>query len=200
MPRASQINRAERKRGKFTSGQMISATKKVLTDGMSLRAAASLYGMCHVTLSRYVAKVKQGIPIQVGYNLAGKIFSVEQEKILEKYLIEAGTRHSGLCPMSFRKLAYQLAKKYELEVPAQWEESECATRGWFTRFLQRNRKLSIRKPQATSVARATSFNHTTVNDFFDRLENVIEKFDIDASRIYNFDETGIKTIKIQKLI
>ncbi|CAG4975337.1 unnamed protein product [Parnassius apollo] len=51
----------------------------------------------------------------------------------------------------------------------------------------------LRTAEATSVARAKGFNRHEVRRFYENLESLIDKRNIDASRFYNMDETGILT-------
>ncbi|XP_029674809.1 uncharacterized protein LOC115242559 [Formica exsecta] len=61
--------------------------------------------------------------------------------------------------------------------------------------MKRQPQLSIRCAQPTSMSRATSFNETNVNIFFDNLQNVIDKYKFETKDIYNADETGITTVQ-----
>lgn len=53
--------------------------------------------------------------------------------------------------------------------------------------------MTIRQPEPTSVARTRGFNKPQVYRYFDILEREVDKHKIDATRIYNVDETGIQT-------
>ena len=67
--------------------------------------------------------------------------------------------------------------------------------------MERHPEISLRKPEATSVQRATGFNQPRVMEFFDLLEKIIEKENLTPQRIYNMDETGLSTVqKPQKIL
>ena len=69
-------------------------------------------------------------------------------------------------------------------------EAGMAGKEWLRQFLKRHPSLSIRVPQATSIARATAFNPHTVSKFFEKLGELFDKYKFHPSSVYNFDETG----------
>ncbi|KAF2895543.1 hypothetical protein ILUMI_10630 [Ignelater luminosus] len=94
-----------------------------------------------------------------------------------------------------RILSYQYAKELKLIIPPTWEKEKKATEDWLKGFKQRYKAvLSLRKLEKTSLSRATAFNTTTVNNFFDNLEQVMGKNIFTADRVYNCDETGVTTV------
>nr|XP_023011718.1 uncharacterized protein LOC111502004 [Leptinotarsa decemlineata] len=73
------------------------------------------------------------------------------------------------------------------------DKYEKAGDDWLSSFLSRHNQISLRTPEATSVARAKGFNRREVGRFYENLEDLTAKHDINASRLYNMDETGIST-------
>ncbi|CAM4572986.1 unnamed protein product [Leuciscus chuanchicus] len=71
-----------------------------------------------------------------------------------------------------------------------------AGKDWLTSFLRRTTSLSIRCPQATSIQRATSFNKSNVNSFFQNVQKVLDRHKFKAKDIWNMDETGITTVQV----
>ena len=52
-------------------------------------------------------------------------------------------------------------------------------------------------PEGTSIPRATAFNRYNVDMFFDQYEGIITRpnFKLEPHRIWNLDETGVKTVQ-----
>ncbi|XP_039282920.1 uncharacterized protein LOC120351048 [Nilaparvata lugens] len=46
----------------------------------------------------------------------------------------------------------------------------------------------------TSVARIMGFNRVQLNNYFNNLETVMEKYGFSSDRLYNMDETGVQTV------
>ena len=61
-------------------------------------------------------------------------------------------------------------------------------------FFRRHSELTLRKSEATSLARATGFNQMQVGAFCEKLNIVTSKNDILPARIYYVSKTGISTV------
>ncbi|KYM96896.1 Jerky-like protein [Cyphomyrmex costatus] len=169
------------------------ALEEVTKNNLSVRVAAKMYNLCHVSLMRYKKKKDSAnekgdteFSVTMGYKSCNKIFTIEQEKVMVNYIIKAAEICYGFSPKEIRRLAYELAKKYDLKRPPQWDENCLAGGDWFSSFMKRNSELSIRCP---------SFNPTNVNLFFDNLAKVLDRDHFKAKDIYNVDETGVTSVQ-----
>jgi hypothetical protein len=59
-----------------------------------------------------------------------------------------------------RKFAFEYAVALNIKFPERWKDMQMAGAEWFTKFMKRHKTLSLRKPEATSISTASSFNKT----------------------------------------
>ena len=118
---------------------------------------------------------------------------------LADYLIKSKIFH-GLTTTQARQLAYEMAEG-QLSMPQTLEEKKLAGADWLNGFLKRKTTLSIRTPEAISLAHGTAFNKYSVNELFNLLEGLILKLKETEDRIFNLDEAGLTTVqKVPKVI
>ena len=86
------------------------------------------------------------------------VFNEEQESKMADRLKEASASFYGVTPKECRKVAYQLVKEENIKQNFN-EENKMAGKKWLKLFLNRNKSLSIRKPEATSLNRINGFSH-----------------------------------------
>lgn len=107
------------------------AYKEVIENKVSIRSAAAKFGLHYVSLSRFMKKKKQAIeqrsviPPTMGYHCVRRVFDVNQENSIVGYIIKAAHIFYGLPPKEIRKLAFQLAEKYSLNIHGDkipWQE------------------------------------------------------------------------------
>lgn len=182
-----------KKKPTASAADMESAVRAVIEKGQSIRSSAQEYGLKKSNLANYVKQAKQIGVDNIKYEpnfRKSQVFNDDMEKALEEYLLMASAMFYGLTPHSFRRLAYEFASKNNVKMPVSWEAPRCAGPDWLTGFMKRHERLSIRTPEATSLARMSSFNRTNVNEFMNKLENDKERYFFTPDKIFNLDEVG----------
>lgn len=78
-----------------------------------------------------------------------------------------------------------------------WVNKQIAGEDWLKGFRQRHPELSLRKPEACSLAWATSYNETNLETFFNNLKHVLNKnvAFTDGVRLCNLDKTGFTNMQ-----
>lgn len=181
---------------------MFQAVNSVLVNGLSIREVSRQTGINRTTLGRYIQKKKEKkSDVEMRYTPnygVRKFFSNEQETVLAKYIKNCSNMSFGFGTISVRKLAFQFAERNKISIPISWKNNQVAGRDWLREFLKRQH-LSIRKPEACSLSRMTSFNPHNVNNFFQNLEKTLIEYptinDSQGFRIFNLDETGTTTVQ-----
>ena len=163
---------------------MLLAVKDVVEGGMSLRKAAEAHAVSKSVLGRYVSKHRTDPSVRLEPNYShSKVFTVEEEEVLSDYLTQCSKMFHGLTHKQTRQVAYQMAVKNGKQFPASWTENEEAGREWMKAFMNRNPQLTLRKPEATSIARAGAFNRHNVGEFFTNLTWILKQTGVSGMRI-----------------
>lgn len=176
------------------------AAEEVTLRQKSLRDAASSYNLNHTSLYRYIKKKtayeakEMATAPTVGYP-EKTVFTASEEKVLCDYLLNCAAANFGLRTKEARSFAYRLAVEYNKKIPSSWTEHEMTGEVWLRSFMKRHPVLSLRLPQPTSIARATSFNRTNVQLFFLNYTAVVDKHKLQGKDIWNVDESGITTVQ-----
>lgn len=165
-------------------------------DGKKLRTTASKYNIDKMTLRRYVKKYDEiGNETKFSPNFnSSQIFRSDEEESLANYLLKAAQMNYGLSTKETRKFAYLYAVANNKKISANWTKNESASYEWLRGFLDRNKNLSLRTPEPTSLSRATAFNQHTVREFYNLLRQVLQRHNFEPDSIYNCDETGVQTV------
>lgn len=136
--------------------------------------------MPYPTLRRYVHNRKNIDSDQLAYTRltpyydVNKIFTAEQEEVLQLYIKECALTFYGLSTKDCRRVAYQMADIDIIPVPDSWKRDKMAGYEWLRSFIKSHPYVSLRKPEACSLARATSFIKENVKTLFDNLKQTME--------------------------
>lgn len=201
MPRTYVPNRTRRSRPVFTAEYIRSAALRVINGEQAFKVANDT-GIPRTTIRRKVQILRRDPEACIESNFKkSQVFTPDQEIQICEYLETCSAMFYGLTTTKARELAYQTALYNDLKRPKQWDRNQKAGIDWLYNFMRRHPRLSIRKPEPTSIARASSFNKKNIGEFFDKLEEVLEKFEFTGKQIYNLDETGFTTVqKMPKVI
>ena len=151
------------------------AAKCVTEKGMSYRKAAANFNVDKMTLMRYMKKKEANSTCTIGYQatiLNNQIFSPEVEQQLSSHIVHLADMFFGLSIEKCKELAFQFAAANKLSIPHFWEVNKKAGKEWWKGFKE-SHQLSIRTSEATSIGRASAFNHHNVKEYFDNLGIVI---------------------------
>ncbi|KAJ8948006.1 hypothetical protein NQ318_011894 [Aromia moschata] len=172
------------KRHAVNTDNLVSALKRCVSAEMSIREAARTYGVSKSTLIRHINVFKASGASIFKYsanNNAKQVFNNGEELILEKYLITASRYYYGLTKKEVRCLAYQYAVANNKKYTHFWNTQNAAGKEWIRQFLKRHTNLSLRKPEAISLARSTRFHPVETSHL---------------KKVWNCDETGVTTVNV----
>jgi len=195
---AKMVRHYQRKsdKGSFSQENMKSAVEAVLKHGTKYMTAAKLFHVDRMTLKRHTSMQLKNPSVshKACYSHA-QVFSATEENMLADYLLQASKMHYGLSTRMTRKLAFQFAGANSKRMPASWTDNAIAGVDWLHGFMTRMPQLSLRSPEATSLARSTAFNRHNIDMFFNNLNEVRSRHQYGPEDIYNVDESGLVTVQ-----
>ncbi|KAJ4439343.1 hypothetical protein ANN_07465 [Periplaneta americana] len=165
------------KYGQWEEESMERALAAVGNGDLGLNAAAKQYSVPKATLKRHLDR-RNWFALE-SKKITGSVSdlppAVEEE--ICQHVLQLEECMFGITPKDLRKLAFAVAEKITYHTDST------------------DRKKSRAKSEATSIARASGFDRERVGEFFDILTKVVEQNKLDATRIFNVDETGLSTVQ-----
>lgn len=175
----------------YSDRDMQAALSAVTSGEMSKRQASKQFGIPRPTI---IKRLKNPGHTPVNLGRFKRVFDAEFETELIEYALEMQRRCYGLSVSDLRRLAFQLAERNGVSHPFS-QTTMMAGKEWSISFLKRHKELSLRSPEATSMARITGFNKVQVDKFFNLLKEEMLKNEFRAHQIFNIDESGITTVQ-----
>ncbi|XP_070529630.1 tigger transposable element-derived protein 1-like [Cardiocondyla obscurior] len=179
---------AKRNYNTWSKQDMDAAIQKYNEGTVKFNEVCRMYGIPKPTFRRHLKGLNSHKRIGRPRDLTD-----EMEKELVRHILELESRFFGLTIKDLRHLAFQLAEKYKL--PHRFnKELQLAGWKWYYQFKKTHPQISLRTPEATSMARCRGFNKKVVFEFFDIYEKILDDFKFTPNQIYNVDETGLSTV------
>ncbi|XP_008545945.1 uncharacterized protein LOC103570117 [Microplitis demolitor] len=180
-------------RGEVSTETYEAACKQIVENKQKIRCVAKIFNISYPTLRRYFIKFKNGDNLSAGYHPHNKVFSTAQENLFVNNCLSSAQLYYGLTTIDLRKLAYEFAVANQIKRPSSWDTNKQAGVDWTNDVMKRHPEISIRVPEATSLARGMNFNKPNVTKFFNNLQNVQERYNFTVENIWNLDECALTT-------
>lgn len=175
---------------KYNVEDLKRAIEDVKSKKLTLGKASTVYSVPKTTIFDHMKKMVIKQP-RCGRK---SVFSDLQELELENHIINCSKLFYGLTINMVRKIAFRFAEENKL--PHSFNQTKkMAGKDWYRGFMQRHPRISLRKPEATSLNRINSFNAPEVQLFYNNLIELQNKHNFQPDKIFNVDETGITNVQ-----
>jgi Tc5 transposase DNA-binding domain/helix-turn-helix, Psq domain len=146
---------------------------------VSIRAAATLYGVSRTTLSR---RMNDGRTRSEARNFQ-LFLSPEQEQTLKRWILEKEATGHPISHTQIREMAGLFSSISG--GPAFYGKY------WVQRFVQRYSAIYVKVGRAIDHLRVTGISPATLEAWFDLFQKIRQHFSIKAENMWNIDETGL---------
>ena len=158
---------------------------KLWQSGVSVYKAAKLTGVPKQTLRDRTCGRVEATKHSSGPD---PIFSLEEEQDLTNHVISMAQFGYGYTRFDLRNIATDLA----IYLKKKCDDGKLLSEHWLYGYLSRNPTLKVSKPKSLSMVRARSATKETIDDYFNELGHILDKYHLKNAphRIFNVDETG----------
>lgn len=188
--------------------QLKVAIKDVFSKKYNISESARTHGFSRTTLRDRIKKINdkkiealddsgQSSDEEIMYSskyCSNQVLTKVQEQDLSEYFKKCSNLQHGFTYALARKFVFDYTVLNDITMPPSWITNQAAGVDWLQGFMKRNKDLSLRKPENTSLARLTSFTKAAVMEFYDNVRDMCQKISFSPANIYNLDETGITTV------
>ena len=151
-------------RGKWTHEAICVAVRDVEMYKTSERQAITENGVSRQTFRRYSTKLHNRHSPRVNKSPPGRLTVLRADQ-QEELIMDVENRMCGLNLVDVRQLVFQYYELNNHNNPF----NKLTKMVWMRAFLDRNRDIALRTPEATSIQCAIGFNRVNVCGFYDRL-------------------------------
>ena len=158
----------------WSSESMQLAISDIREGKSSKKKAAAYYGVPKTTLLRHLKNSNKFGNAGIKQIRRQTDLPAELEQQLADHVIQLEQRFYGLTIRDLKSLAFQIAEVNNIKTRFN-TKTKLAGKEWLKGFLERHPEISLRRPEATSLARASGFNKVQVNKLFDLLSEILKK-------------------------
>jgi hypothetical protein len=171
----------------YSPSAMTNAYRAVLEGGVSVKRAALNHGVPQNTLRQRVLGRVNPETVSSG---PMPTLNQEEEALFVEHLKSMASLGYGYTSSE----VVSMASNYAVYLHKRDPEKPFSMK-WFRCFMKRWPELHVIKPRSLANYRAKAASESTVNDYFEKLDHVLTKFDLKDKPhcIYNVDEKGIQT-------
>jgi hypothetical protein len=166
-------------------GQLLIAIEAIRRNPkLSLRSAAAIYQVPYTTLRAR----KAGQPSRRDIPANSRKLTNSEESAIVQYILDLDSRAFSPRLSEVEDMANLLLATRNAS-----DASDASLRvgpSWTARFIKRQPQLRTRLNRRIDYQRVQCEDPVQYNAWFNLVRNVIAKYGVDASDIYNFDETG----------
>ncbi|KYQ59988.1 hypothetical protein ALC60_00959 [Trachymyrmex zeteki] len=170
--------------------------KEHIAAGNSVKAAVQVVGACEATLRK---RLKEGT-VPLNLDRLKSSFSTEEEEALVKWVKIIDDTFYGVSKKQLMDIVYQYAEHNNISHNFN-HEKQMVREKWI-RDLSVKYRLTLQRPEKCSGS-VIRFSKIHFEKFHDNLKRILEENpELNASRIYNMDESNISTIfnKFPKIV